>query len=256
MKKSIIILLAISWLIFQLSMTGLIVADPPMVVGVAGTVKTTAGVPIVAATVNITNLNTSESVVTLTAAGGWYAAGITAQDDNILVVNATMGLYSGSSNTTVNTSDVTQYCNITTNLTIALAADFHYTPSSLVDGEQVHFTDQSIGAVVSWLWVFGDGSTGVGRNIDHVFAEPGSYTVFLTVDDGLSNDTYSEKIQVELNIGQGGNPENPNQTDGEITSGNKIFGIDSAVFMNVLLPIGIMIGIVIFVGLFLHSKRK
>lgn len=44
------------------------------------------------------------------------------------------------------------------------------------------------GAVVGWLWDFGDAATGEGAEVGHVFAAPGSYEVKLTVtdDDGAT----------------------------------------------------------------------
>jgi len=39
----------------------------------------------------------------------------------------------------------------------------------------------STGTVVSYNWDFGDGSTGQGLNVNHTFANPGGYTVTLTV---------------------------------------------------------------------------
>jgi PKD repeat protein len=40
------------------------------------------------------------------------------------------------------------------------------------------------GTVTSWQWDFGDGSTGSGSQVDHVYTTPGSYTATLTVADG------------------------------------------------------------------------
>lgn len=52
-----------------------------------------------------------------------------------------------------------------------------YTPVS------VQFTDTSIGgAIVSYLWNFGDGSTSTEKNPSHTYTTPGNFTVTLTVN--------------------------------------------------------------------------
>jgi len=43
------------------------------------------------------------------------------------------------------------------------------------------FTDQSTGVVTSWDWDFGDGDSATSPNVTHVFANPDTFTVCLTV---------------------------------------------------------------------------
>ena len=47
----------------------------------------------------------------------------------------------------------------------------------------------SSGNVTSYQWNFGDGSTGSGANVSHSFAAAGSYSVTLTVSDGVTSDS-------------------------------------------------------------------
>ncbi|HOK90731.1 MAG TPA: PKD domain-containing protein, partial [Candidatus Hydrogenedentes bacterium] len=56
----------------------------------------------------------------------------------------------------------------------------------------VRFTDQSTpgqSPITGWLWNFGDGETSTEQNPTHVYAEPGEYTVTLTVTSADGADT-------------------------------------------------------------------
>jgi len=51
-------------------------------------------------------------------------------------------------------------------------------------GSPVQFTDLStsgIGSIVSWDWLFGDGSVSYAQNPTHVYTNPGTYNVCLTI---------------------------------------------------------------------------
>ncbi len=58
----------------------------------------------------------------------------------------------------------------------------------------VQFHDQSTGVVASWVWNFGDGATANIQNPSHIYANPGTYTVTLTVtgDDGMTSTAQGE----------------------------------------------------------------
>jgi len=62
------------------------------------------------------------------------------------------------------------------------------------------FTDASSdsdGSVTGWSWRFGDGSTSAEPEPAHSYAEPGTYTVELTVtDDGGARDELSDEVTV------------------------------------------------------------
>jgi serine protease len=71
----------------------------------------------------------------------------------------------------------------------ALSCSFDGSGSSDVDG-----------TVVSHAWNFGDSSSLNGANVNHTYANNGTYTVTLTVtDDGGKTDTYSESVAVSDN---------------------------------------------------------
>ncbi|MFH2063732.1 MAG: PKD domain-containing protein [Pseudomonadota bacterium] len=45
----------------------------------------------------------------------------------------------------------------------------------------VHFSDESLWSISDWRWDFGDGAVSTEKNPEHVYDNPGSYTVSLTV---------------------------------------------------------------------------
>jgi len=50
---------------------------------------------------------------------------------------------------------------------------------------------------LSFTWNFGDGTTGFGSYVDHVFSEPGTYSVTLTADDGRGG-THTVALTVQV----------------------------------------------------------
>lgn len=45
-------------------------------------------------------------------------------------------------------------------------------------------------AIVAWDWDFGDGNTGSGKFIDHIYDDAGKFTVTLTVTDEADNTAF------------------------------------------------------------------
>jgi len=80
-------------------------------------------------------------------------------------------------------------------------AEFTYSPLTPYTGENVTFNATSSydpdGIIVSYVWDFGDNTTGTGNVTTHSYADDGTYTVTLNVtdDDGLS-DTTSANVTV------------------------------------------------------------
>lgn len=69
-------------------------------------------------------------------------------------------------------------------LRIGIASFYVYSADEI--GTTTRFFDQSTdadGPIVSWAWDFGDGGTSSEQNPTHTFAQPGNYTVTLTVVD-------------------------------------------------------------------------
>lgn len=65
------------------------------------------------------------------------------------------------------------------------------------DGSDSHDPD---GGVTEYLWDFGDGTTGQGMQVRHVYREAGQHEVTLTVKDdaGVANSTVSDTLRVEV----------------------------------------------------------
>ena len=79
-------------------------------------------------------------------------------------------------------------------------AGFGYSPSEPTVLDDVGFIDESSdkdGAIVSWVWEFGDGTTSAERHPAHRYGTKGSHTVTLTViDDEGQSDTETRVVTV------------------------------------------------------------
>jgi len=63
-------------------------------------------------------------------------------------------------------------------------ADFSLSPPPYCSGEtEIGFYDNSEGQVVKWLWSFDDGSLESGKDVTHLYKEPGVYQASLSVTD-------------------------------------------------------------------------
>ncbi len=72
---------------------------------------------------------------------------------------------------------------------LPLQAEFSSNRTSGAVPLTVQFSDLSTGGAISWSWDFGDGNGSTDRHPSHVYTEPGTYTVSLTVSDGSESDT-------------------------------------------------------------------
>lgn len=74
-------------------------------------------------------------------------------------------------------------------------ADFMHWPS-VQDPLKMIFQDFSSGNINQWDWDFGDGSTGSGPIIDHIYADTGTYQVCLYISGPVCQDTLCKTIDV------------------------------------------------------------
>ena len=70
-----------------------------------------------------------------------------------------------------------------------LIADFMTSQTVALPGQSISFTDLSTGSPTSWLWDFGNGTTSFLQNPNVSFANPGKYTVTLTVANNYLQNT-------------------------------------------------------------------
>gem|GEM_PF-228116 len=66
----------------------------------------------------------------------------------------------------------------------------------------VYFTDFSFAqntTITSWYWNFGDGSNSILQNPQHIFENPGSYSITLTISDGTITESISKQNYITVN---------------------------------------------------------
>ncbi len=81
----------------------------------------------------------------------------------------------------------------------APVASFSASPTKGILPLEVQFTDLSTGNMTNWSWDFGDGSTSTSRNPSHTYAQPGNYTVRLTVNGPGGSNSCTQVSCVTVN---------------------------------------------------------
>ncbi|MBN2682116.1 MAG: PKD domain-containing protein [Bacteroidales bacterium] len=77
-------------------------------------------------------------------------------------------------------------------------ANFSSNVNETCTGE-VNFTDQSGFNPTSWFWDFGDGTTSTMQNPYHFYPENGTYTVKLSVENSIGNDSIIKTSYISVN---------------------------------------------------------
>ncbi|MBQ3833133.1 MAG: PKD domain-containing protein, partial [Bacteroidales bacterium] len=80
-------------------------------------------------------------------------------------------------------------------------ADFSANKTTVAINETVSFSDESSFAPTSWAWDFGDGTTSTEQNPTHSYAEVGTYTVQLTVENENGSDTEIKENYITVEQG-------------------------------------------------------
>jgi len=111
------------------------------------------------------------------------------------------GAYAVSLTVWMNKGDCDQTDQITKQayvLVSDLSADFAATPTAGVQPLTVEFADCSSGTITSWLWDFGDGNTSNQQNQTHQYLNPGTYSVSLTINNGLFFNTKTKLDHIKV----------------------------------------------------------
>ena len=82
---------------------------------------------------------------------------------------------------------------------VNLVADFSASPTRAFAPATIAFTDLSTGNPTSWNWMFGDDGTSTEQNPTHLYTQPGSYDVTLTVSDSIGISLVSKTNYIYLN---------------------------------------------------------
>lgn len=85
-----------------------------------------------------------------------------------------------------------------------VTADFSAFPQTGLPPLEVNFHDNSISTtkeIIEWRWYFGDGKVGTEQNPTHIYREPGTYTVTLTVVTYDKMDVVSKKGYIVVTQG-------------------------------------------------------
>ncbi|HOZ29867.1 MAG TPA: PKD domain-containing protein [Bacteroidales bacterium] len=141
-------------------------------------------------TVDFTDLSTNNPTSwSWTFAGGTPGTS-TAQNPSI--VYNTAGTYDvtlvATNGDGSDTETKTLYIEVVADGTVA--ADFTGNPTTLTEGGNVDFTDESLGDITSWNWAFegGNPATSTNQNPTINYPAAGIYSVTLTVSDGTNSD--------------------------------------------------------------------
>ena len=76
--------------------------------------------------------------------------------------------------------------------------DFKADKTRVSANQYIHFTDLSTMGPTDWKWDFGDGISGTGQNPDHVYREPGVYSVRLTASDAYTTNSLTKKDYITV----------------------------------------------------------
>ncbi|MGA7614452.1 MAG: PKD domain-containing protein [Thermoanaerobaculia bacterium] len=152
-------------------------------------------------TAGVTNFRfTDRSTGPITGRVWTFGDGMTSSDVSPTHVYASAGTY-GVALTVTNgsrPSTATRSVVVTAGApgSSALSADFEISPASPTTDDLILFSDRSTGAVTSWSWDFGDGSTSTRQNPSKRYAAGGIYTVTLSVSDGTDSSQFSRTVEV------------------------------------------------------------
>ncbi|MDX8339541.1 PKD domain-containing protein [Draconibacterium sp. IB214405] len=83
--------------------------------------------------------------------------------------------------------------------TLNPVAAFTANTTTINQGDEVYFSDQSGNSPTSWKWEFGDGETSTIQNPSHTYITTGIYTVKLVVSNGFGIDSLMKQNYITVN---------------------------------------------------------
>jgi PKD repeat protein len=103
------------------------------------------------------------------------------------------------------------------------APNFAFTPSAPLVAQTVNFVADEDVNIITYSWSFGDGSTAIGRIVDHEFEDPGNFLITLTTTDSTGAKASRSK---DIEVGAGEAP------TVEFTFSPSTPAVDETVFFN------------------------
>ena len=76
---------------------------------------------------------------------------------------------------------------------------FSSNTTTIDQGHEIIFSDQSTNSPTSWLWDFGDGNTSTVQNPTHTYLTAGTFTVTLTATNSFGSDTVIKQDLITVN---------------------------------------------------------
>ncbi len=80
----------------------------------------------------------------------------------------------------------------------ALVAEFSADTTKAFPNGSIHFNDLSLGEPTNWLWTFGDNTLSFASNPNHIYENPGNYTVSLFIQKGTQNAIKTKTNYIEI----------------------------------------------------------
>jgi len=160
---------------------------------ISGVVKDGKGNPVAGATVNLYGIKAS----TTTSATGTFSMTVTWSAGSYYVIVSKPGYVNARADFKVTISRVLNFIIYIYQATLTpnyLNVVLNHLPTANANGpysaeatDAISFSSSGStdpdGFIIQYLWNFGDGATSADANPSHAYAEPGTYTVSLRVDD-------------------------------------------------------------------------
>jgi PKD repeat protein len=144
---------------------------------------------------------TDESTVFGTQIDEWnwdFGDGNTSTNQNPQHIYQQEGLYTVSLEIVANGRSITLVKENLIEVIQPLVADFTSDTTIAVPDESIQFYDLSLGEPNSWMWAFGDNTLSFAQNPQHLFEDPGLYSVSLFVQNQSGSDIITKTNYIQI----------------------------------------------------------